>query len=61
MVNSGAASKAVAALLEQSPDFTVDDALKSVGFGGDENANQRLAKQLIEAGLPQGKGATVTQ
>lgn len=61
MGNTGEASKAVAALLEQSPSFTVEDALTSVGFPGDENSNERLAKQLIAAGLPQGKGAPVTQ
>jgi hypothetical protein len=61
MGNTDQASKAVTALLQQSPDFTVNDALKSVGFPGDENSNQRLAKQLIEAGMPQGKGAPVTQ
>lgn len=52
MGNAGEASKAVTALLRQSPDFTVDDALKGVGFAGDPNADERLAKQLTEAGLP---------
>ncbi len=61
MGQTGQASKAVAALLEQTPSFTVEDALTSVGFPGDENSNRRLAKQLIEAGLPQGKGRPVTQ
>jgi len=61
MGDTSQASKAVAALLEQVPSFTVEDAVRSVGFPGDENSNQRLAKQLIEAGLPQGKGAPVTQ
>ena len=61
MGDTGQASKAVAALLEQVPTFTVEDAVRSVGFPGDENSNQRLAKQLIEAGLPQDKGASVTR
>ena len=59
--NAGEASNAVAALIEQSPDFTVQDALKSVGFGGDENANKRLAKQLTEAGLPTDMDAPAIQ
>ncbi len=54
-------SKAITALLQQVPNFTGEDAPRSVGFPGDENSNQRLAKQLIEAGLPQNKGAPVTQ
>jgi len=61
MGDTSQASKAVAALLEQVPSFTVEDAVRSVGFPGDENSNRRLAKQLIEAGLPQDKGAPVTQ
>lgn len=51
MGNSDQASKAVTALLEQSPDFSVEDALKSVGFPGDPKSNEKLASQLIEAGL----------
>jgi adenylate cyclase len=56
MGNSDQASKAVTALLEQSPDFSVEDALKSVGFPGDPNSNERLASQLIEAGLSSDEG-----
>jgi adenylate cyclase len=52
MGNVGQASKAVTALLQQSPNFTVEDAVRSTGFPGDENADERLATQLIEAGLP---------
>ncbi len=61
MGDTGEASKAVAALLEQVPNFTVEDAVRSVGFPGDENSNRRLANQLIEAGLPQDKGAPVAR
>lgn len=53
------ASKAADALLEQSPNFTVEDALKGVGFGGDENANNRLKAQLLQAGLPTDESASV--
>jgi adenylate cyclase len=52
MGKASEASKSVSLLLEQTPNFTVADALKSVGFPGDEKANERLEKQLIEAGLP---------
>jgi hypothetical protein len=55
------ASKAVSELLDQTPDFTVADALKSVGFSGDEEANERLAEQLAEAGLPTAKEKITTQ
>ena len=54
MGNLAATAKAVAVLLEQSPDFTVGDALKSMGFPGDDKANRRLARQLTAAGLPTG-------
>jgi adenylate cyclase len=59
--NSAAASKAVTALLQRSPNLTVSDALKGMGFPGDANANERLAKQLTEAGLPINKGASATK
>ena len=55
MGNAGAASKAVAALLRQSPGFKVADALKSGGFPGNAATNKRFTKQLTEAGLPTGK------
>ena len=61
MGNSAAASKAVTALLQQSPNLTVSDALKGMGFPGDAKANERLAKQLTEAGLPINKGASATK
>lgn len=51
MGDSDAASKAVDALLKQSPNLTVADALRGMGFPGDAKANERLAKQLTEAGL----------
>ncbi len=54
-------SKAITALLQQSPNFTVEDAPRSIGFPGDASVSERFAKQLTEAGLPQDKGAPVTQ
>jgi TolB-like protein/DNA-binding SARP family transcriptional activator len=61
MGNADQAAQAVAALLERSPIFTVEDAVTSVGFPGHEKSNKRLAKQLIEAGLPTDKNATAIQ
>jgi adenylate cyclase len=57
MGKNAEASKAIKPLRRQSPNFTVADALKSVGFPGSGTANDRLAKQLTEAGLPKVKGA----
>lgn len=48
------ASKAATALLDQSPGFSIEDALKSVGFAGDPVSDERLRQQLAEAGLPAG-------
>ena len=61
MGDAAAASKAVTALLQQSPNLTVSDALKAAGFPGDAKANERLAKQLTEAGLPINEGASATK
>ncbi|MEJ2122672.1 MAG: FlgO family outer membrane protein [Alphaproteobacteria bacterium] len=57
MGKNAEASKAIKTLRRQSPDFTVADALKSVGFPGSAPANERFAKQLTEAGLPRVKRA----
>lgn len=52
MGNRDQAWKAVTALLSQYPNFSVEDALKIVGFAGDQAADERLATRLSEAGLP---------
>lgn len=49
--DSNATSKAVSVLLSQSPNLKVDDAVAGVGFSGDPDANELLAKQLTMAGL----------
>lgn len=56
--NAESAARAVADLRDRSPDFTVDDALKSVGFAGDAKADERLASSLTRAGLPSEGGAS---
>ncbi len=56
MDDLASATKAVKVLLQQSPTYTVEDALKAVGFPGSKSVNARLANQLTEAGLPLGKG-----
>lgn len=53
--NADQASQAVAVLIKQSPDFSVEDALKSSGYPGDPEADERLAEQLVMAGLPAGE------
>ncbi|MDJ0933842.1 MAG: hypothetical protein QNI93_00490, partial [Kiloniellales bacterium] len=60
MGKSDEASEAVTAAMEQTPNYTVKDALRSVGFPGDPNANEKLAQQLIEAGLPKGEDTQTT-
>lgn len=52
--NADEAAKAVAELLEQSPSFSVHDAVQSSGFAGDPASDERLASHLLEAGLPAG-------
>ena len=49
--NAESAARAVAGLRDRSPEFTVGDALKSVGFAGDARADERLASSLTMAGL----------
>lgn len=61
MGNADQAAQAVAALLERSPNFTVEDAVTSVGFPGHEKSNKRLARQLNEAGLPADRNVTAIQ
>ncbi len=60
MGKSDEASEAVTAAMEQTPNYTVKDALRSGGFPGDPNANDKLAQQLIEAGLPKGEDTQTT-
>lgn len=49
------ATRAATALLNQSPDYSVEDALAIMGFAGDPEANEKLAGQLIQAGVPRDK------
>jgi Tfp pilus assembly protein PilF len=49
--DSSVSSDAVSRLLSQSPNLKVNDAVNGVGFSGDPDANELLAKHLTMAGL----------
>lgn len=61
MGNLDKASRALAELRRRDPEYSVEDALKSVGFPGDPDSDKRLARQLMQGGLPSEKDLAAVQ